>query len=275
MALWNVLKACLLLSGLVSLFGLLGYVIGGFQLAWLFVFAGLLFGLGTYWLADRAVMGMLGAREVVEGKDPELHALVARLSVRAGVIKPRVLVIEKGPPLALATGRGVNFSSLALTSSLLALRAPAEIEGVIAHELAHIRNRDIVVQTPAVLLAAALVDSSRIGGWLERPLLFVLGPVAAALEHLLLSPKREFAADRIAAEICESPHGLADALVRLEQAVELVDFRASPATEPLFTVDPFEEDGLAGMFASHPSVAERVRRLRDLDPEWRERLHAA
>jgi len=121
-----------------------------------------------------------------------------------------------------------------------------------------------------VMFGAALLDLSRIGGFLERALLYILGPVAAALEHLLLSPKRELAADRVAAEICESPHGLADALVRLEQAVELVEFQASPATEPLFTVNPFPDEGLAGMFGSHPAVAERVRRLRKLDPGWRE-----
>ena len=110
---------------------------------------------------------------------------------------------------------------------------------------------------------------------LERALLFVLGPLASAFVHLLLSPRREFVADRAAAEICESPHGLADALLRLEQANELVEFRASPATEPLYTINPFDESGLAALFATHPPVGERVARLRALDPEWRDRLRAA
>ncbi len=274
MALWNVVKAWLFLVGTLGVFGLLGYVLNGFRLAWIFVFAGLLLALGTYWVADRAVMGMLGARELPEGEDPAFHSTVGRLAGRAGVVKPRIFLIERGPPLALAGGRGVFSSSVAVTSGLLAL-PPAEVEGVIAHELAHVRNRDIVLQTPVVMLAAALIDLSRIGGWLERPLLFVLGPVAAAFQHLTLSPKRELAADRVAAEICESPHGLADALIRLEQAAELVEFSASPATEPLYTINPFDEQGLAGMFVSHPPVAERVRRLRDLDPDWREKLRAA
>jgi heat shock protein HtpX len=103
----------------------------------------------------------------------------------------------------------------------------------------------------------------------------VLGPVAASFVHLLLSPGREFEADRLAAELCESPHGLADALVRLDQASELVEFRASPATEPLYTINPFADEGLARLFVTHPPVAERVRRLRDLDPNWREKLRAA
>jgi heat shock protein HtpX len=274
-AAWNVIKAWLVAIGVSAALGALGYVIGGFHFGWVFAFAGLLLVLGTFWIADHAVMGMLGARELPEGEDPDLHAKVAGIAGRAQVVKPRIYLLDKGPPLALAGGRGVWSSSLAVTTSLLALPSPAEIEAVIAHEIAHIRNRDIVLQTPAVMFAAALLDLSRIGGFLERPLLFVLGPVAAAFEHLLLSPKRELAADRLAAEICESPHGLADALIRLEQAVELVEFQASPATEPLFTINPFDETGLAGMFGSHPPIAERVRRLRDLDPSWREDLRAA
>ena len=166
-------------------------------------------------------------------------------------------------------------SALAVTPGLVALQAPAEMEAVVAHELAHIRNRDVLVQTSVVVLAAALVEASRIGGWLERVLLFVLGPIAAALVNLLLSPKREFEADRVAAELCGSPHGLADALIRLEQASELVEFRANPATEPLYTFNPFAEEGLGALFVTHPPVGERVRRLRGLDPDWREKLRAA
>ena len=103
----------------------------------------------------------------------------------------------------------------------------------------------------------------------------MLGPIAAAFVHLMLSPKREFLADQGAAAICDSPHPMADALIRLEQAAELVEFAASPATEPLYTINPFMEDGLARMFVTHPPVSERVRRLRALDPDWREKLRAA
>lgn len=268
---WNVLKAWLFLGAILVLFGLVGYAIDDVRLAWAFVVAGLLFCIGTYWVADRAILGMLGARELPERENPGFHATVANLAIRAGVVKPRIYVIERGPPLALSGGRGLASSSLGVTSSLLVLPATAEVEGVVAHELAHIRNRDIVLQTPVVTLSAALIDLSRIGGFLERPLLFVLGPVAAAFQSLLLSPKRELRADRLAAEICGSPHGLADALTRLDQAAELVEFAASAATEPLYTLNPFPEQGFAGMFASHPPVAERVRRLRALDPEWHAR----
>ena len=135
---------------------------------------------------------------------------------------------------------------------------------MLAHELVHVRNRDVLVQTTAVIVAATLIELSRIGGWLERALLFVLAPIAAAFVSLLLSPKRELAADRAAAALLETPHGLADALVRLEQTNELIEFAASPATEPLYSVDPFESEGIARMFKTHPPLEVRIRRLREL-----------
>ena len=192
-------------------------------------------------VADRVAMGMVGARELLPGEAPALHSLVERLSLKARVVKPRLYVMPDGPPRASSAGRGVSSSALAVSTGLLGLPAPAEIEAVVAHEIAHIRNRDVLVQTTAVVLAGSLVELSRVGGALQRALLYVLGPVAASFVHLLLSPRREFDADRGAAELCESPHGLADALVRLEQASELVEFRASPATEPLYTINPFAE----------------------------------
>jgi heat shock protein HtpX len=125
-----------------------------------------------------------------------------------------------------------------------------------------VRSRDVLVQTSAVLLAVVLIDVSRLGGWLERALLAVLGPVAAAFVHLLLSPKRELAADRVAAGLCGSADGLVEALLRLDRASDLVSFQASPATEPLYTVNPFAEEGLAALFVTHPPLQRRVEALR-------------
>src|SRR5207244_12057622 len=136
-------------------------------------------------------------------------------------------------------------------------------------------NRVVLGPTVCVVVPSTIIESSRLGGFLQRGLLFLLGPIAAAFVHLMLSQKREFEADRFAAEVCDSPHGLADALVRLEAAMELVGFEASPATEPVYTTNPFAEEGLAALFNSHPPVGARVRRLRDLDPDWREKLRAA
>ena len=271
----NVLKAWALLIGLCAALAALGWWIGGLRVALVFGFGGLLVGFGSYWYSDRIVLGMVGARELLSAEAPQLQALVEQLSLRARVVKPRLYVIPDGFPRALSVGRGPGSSSIAVSTGLLGTPSPAELEGIVAHEIAHIRHRDTLVQTTVVVLAGSLVEFSRIGGWLSRALLYVLGPVAASFTHLLLSPKRELEADRLAAELCESPHGLADALVRLDQASELVEFTASPATEPLYTVNPFAEEGLAKLFVTHPPVGVRVQRLRELDPGWREKLRAA
>ena len=261
----NVVKAWLLLIGLSGVLAFIGWSIGGVRLLSIFVFAALLVAVGAYWSFDRVVLGMVRAREVPIAEAPLLHSTVERLAARAGILKPRVYLIPNGLPLALATGRGPTYSAIALSSGLVSACPPAELEGVIAHELAHVKHYDVALQTGVVVLAASLIELSRVGGFLQRGLLFVLGPVAAACVHLLLSPKREFEADRRAAELCESPHGLAAALIRLEQAAELVEFTASPATEPLWTFNPFAEEGLAALFVTHPKIDERVRRLRALD----------
>jgi heat shock protein HtpX len=274
-AIRNILKAWALLVGLCAALGAIGWWIGGLRVALVFGFGGLVVGLGSFWYCDRIVLGMVGARELLPGEAQPLQTIVEQLSLRARVVKPRLYVIPDGFPRALSVGRSSGSSSIAVSMGLLGVPSPAELEGVVAHEIAHVRNRDVLVQTTVVVLAGSLVEFSRIGGWLSRALLYVLGPVAASFTHLLLSPRREFDADRLAAQLCESPHGLADALVRLDQASELVEFRASPATEPLYTINPFADEGLAKLFVTHPPVAERVQRLRDLDPDWREKLRAA
>jgi heat shock protein HtpX len=271
----NVLKAWLLLVVVCGALALAGWELGGYRLLSIFLFCGLLLAGAVYWYADRVALGMVGARELPLAEAPLLHSTVERLAALARVSKPRLYLMPDGLPRALVVGRGPRGSTLAVSAGLVSACPPAELEGVLAHELSHVRHRDVVVQTAVVVLAAWLVEASRIGGFLERALLFVLGPVAAAFVHLLLSPRREFAADRAAAVLCESPHGLADALARLEQASELVSFAGSPATEPLYTFNPFMEEGLAALFVTHPPVADRIRRLRELDPAWREKLRAA
>lgn len=272
----NVLKAWACLVVFVGVFGLAGWALGDYRLLLLFVGSAVLISGALYWYAERIVMGMVGARELLQGEAPGLHSTVETLSVRAGVIKPKLYVLRDGYPRALSAGRGAGGgSALAVSVGLIGVASPAELEGVVAHEIAHLRHRDVLVQTIAVVVAGSIVDLSRLGGFLQRSLLFVLAPIAAAVVHLLLSPRREYDADRLAAELCGSPHGLADALVRFEAATELVSFAAPPFTEPLYTTNPFADERPASLFASHPPLAERLRRLRALDPEWRERLEAA
>jgi heat shock protein HtpX len=271
----NILKAWVLLLGACALLGGLGWVLGGYRLLSIFVFCGLLAGAAVYWYADRVVLGLVGARPLAQAEATAFASTVDRLAARARVPRPRLYLIPDGYPRILSAGRGGRGQTIALSTGLLGALPPAELEGVLAHEIAHAQRRDVLIQTMAAVVASTLLELSMLGGWFRRALLFALGPVASAIVNGLLSPRREFAADLRAAELCETPHGLADALARLEQAGELVAFAGNPATEPLHIVNPFEERGLGALFATHPPVADRVRRLRELDPDWPESLRAA
>jgi heat shock protein HtpX len=271
----NIAKALILYGVIAGGLFALGWWLGDLRLGSVFLVVGLLMAATVFWYGPRVILASLGARELQIAESPVLHSSVERLALVAKVDRPKLYLIADGHPRALSVGRGAGASGVALTQGLLTLLTPAEVEGVLAHELAHARHRDSLVQTPVVLIAGWLVEASRIGGFLERALLFVFGPIAASIVQVFLSPKRELAADLGAAEICGTPHPLADALVRIEQAEELVRFQGSPVLEPLYIVNPFEPTGLAAMFSTHPPVGERVSRLRALDPEWRDRLRAA
>jgi len=262
----NLVKAFILVGLLVALAGGVGWLIGHERSAALFGFCALGAAIAVYWLGDRALLGSLDARPFALAEDPLLRSATDRVAAQLGIAPPKLCLIDDGFPRAFVVGRGPGGSTLAVSTGLLRAVRRDELDAVIAHELAHVRSLDVLTQTFAVLLATTLVEVSRIGGFLSRALLFVLGPIAAAFTHALLSPRREFAADKDAATVC-NPHDLADALLRLDKASELVSFAASPATEPLYTVDPFETDRLSRMFRTHPPLAERVRRLRALGSE--------
>jgi heat shock protein HtpX len=207
---------------------------------------------------------MLGARPFALAEDPILRSAVDKIAAQLGVRPPAIYLIDDGFPRLFVVGRGPRSAALAVSTGALKALRTEELGGAIAHELAHVRRRDVLVQTFVVLFAATLVETSRLGGWFSRVLLYVLAPVAAAFVHLLLSRKRELDADLLAASSTSAAHDLADALLRLDRASDLVDFAASPATEPLYPIDPFEDVGLARMFKTHPQLADRVRRLREL-----------
>jgi heat shock protein HtpX len=258
----NLAKAWLLIVVVAGALGALGWLVGGATSALLFVFCALLGATAVYRYGDRALLGMLGARPYAVAEDPIVRSAVDTASLKLGVRPPELHVISDGFPRLFAVGRGPRSSALAFSTGALRALRLEELEASIAHELAHVRRRDVLVQTFVVLFAVTLVEASRLGGWFSRALLYVFAPVAAAFVHLLLSPRRELEADALAAAATGSAEDLADALLTLDRAAELVEFTASPATEPLYPVDPFESEGIARMFKTHPPLTTRVTRLR-------------
>jgi heat shock protein HtpX len=260
----NLAKVGALVAVLAAAFGGLGWLVGGAATGLLFAFCSLLAWTGVYRFGDRALLGMLGARPFALAEDPVLRSGADKIAAKLGVRPPALYLIDDGFPRLFVVGRGPASSAVAVsTGALVALRRE-ELEATLAHELAHVRRRDVLVQTFVVLFATTLVEMSRLGGWFSRALLYVFAPIGAAFVHILLSPKRELEADALAARSTGAGHDLADALTRLDQAAELVEFAASPATEPLYPIDPFESEGVARMFKTHPALPERIRRLREL-----------
>lgn len=258
----NIFKTWLLVAILSGLAAGVGWLLAGTRGLTLFLFCAVLAALAVYAYGDRALLGMLGARPYAIAEDPLLRSTVDRLAAAAQVSPPKLYLIDDLFPRAFAVGRGPRSSTVAVSTGLLGALPPDELAAVLAHEVAHVRSRDVLTQTFAVLLASMLVESSRIGGWFSRALLYVLAPLGAAFVHLTLSPKRELRADLLAAAITDAPHHLADGLIRLDRASELVEFLSSPASAPLYIVDPFDDSKLARMFRTHPPLEERLAALR-------------
>ena len=260
----NLAKAGALVALLATASGALGWLIGGVTTGLLFAFSSLLAATGVYRYGDRALLGMLGARPFALAEEPSLRGLTDSVAAKLGVRPPELYLIPDGFPRLFAVGRGPTSSAIAISAGALTSLRRDELSAAISHELAHVRRRDVLVQTFVVLFATTLVETSRVGGWFSRALLYVFAPIGAAFVNILLSPKRELEADAFAARSTGAGHDLADALTRLDQAAELVEFAASPATEPLYSVDPFESEGIARMFKTHPPLPDRIRRLREL-----------
>jgi len=254
--------AWLLVLLLTASFASLGWLISGRRGATTFGFCTLLGALGVWAYCDRAILGTLRARRLTFAEHPVLASTLERLSSQLDMPPPKLALIDDGFPRAFVVGRGPGSATLAVSAGLVGAISAAELDAVLAHELAHIKRRDVLVQSFAVILSSSLLEVTRIGGWFSRGLLAILAPIAAAFTHLLLTQKRELEADRLAAAITD-PFDLAAALEKLDAAADVVSFTGSPATEPLYTVSPFDEtDRVMRMFVTHPPVAARVARLR-------------
>jgi heat shock protein HtpX len=276
----NHLKTLILLGGLSAVLIGTGALLGpGYLYA--FTALALLLNVGAYFFSDRLVLRMHGARELPIAEAPRLHEMVAELAMRAGIPKPRLFLIDEAQPNAFATGRNPERGVVAVTAGITRLLTPRELRGVLAHELAHIKNRDILVASIAATLAAAVSylantlsfaaffggqqDEEESGGAAQGLLFALLAPLAAMVIQLGISRSREHLADETGALISGDPEALAAALEKLQQGSELLPAEAQPATASLFIVNPFAGGAaLANLFSTHPRTEERVRRLRDM-----------
>ena len=277
----NTLRTFVLIAGLTGLLLVVGQVVGG--RSGLILFAGLavVMNLAMYWFSAKIALKMSKAVPVDETEAPELHRMVARLATRAGIPKPRVYVTPAEQPNAFATGRNPKNSAIAVTRGITQALSPRELEGVIAHEMAHIKNRDILIASIAAMVAGAI---SAIANFLQFSMFFgggddndspfgfigmiatiIFAPLAAMIIQMAVSRQREYQADATGAEFLGDGNGLADALETLERGSLAIPLAVNPASAPLYIVNPLAAFGGRGMmklFSSHPPTAERVRRLR-------------
>ncbi len=274
----NLIRTAALLAALTALFLGVGYMLGG-EAGMVIAFAlALAINLFAYWNADRMVLSMYGAREVTKREAPALVGIIEQLADRARIPMPRVYIVDNPQPNAFATGRDPAHAAVAATTGLLRALSQEEIAGVMAHELAHVRHRDTLTMTITATIAGAIAMLANFafffGGNRNNPfgiigllLMMIVAPLAASLVQMAISRTREFAADRGGAEICGHPLWLAAALDKLERGARRVENRAAeanPATAHLFIVNPLRARGMAGLFATHPPMDERIRRLREM-----------
>jgi heat shock protein HtpX len=271
------LRTTILLATLSGLLVVLGFALGGANTALLFLGISLVFNLAMYWFSDKIALASARAKPISEQEAPGLYQMVRELTTRADLPMPRLYMIPSDQPNAFATGRSPKHSAVAVTHGITRLLSEDELRGVISHELAHIRNRDILTQSVAAAVGGAITYIAYMllwfGGDDESPLgligslaLVLLAPIAATLIQLAISRQREYSADATGAQISGSPESLASALLRLEEGAKAIPMQVNQATEPLYIVKPFSGGGFASLFSTHPPIEERVRRLRQMRP---------
>ena len=247
------------------------------------VFAGLMNFVG-YWFSDKIALSMSGAQQVSEGEAPDFHRMVRELCRRADLPMPRLYVIPSATPNAFATGRYPQHSAVAVTSGIMNILNRDELEGVIAHELSHVKNRDILISSVAAMIAGAISQLAHMAQWammfggmsrdrdedsgggslLGGLAMMIVGPIAAMLIQMAISRSREYQADATGAEICGRPLSLANALLKLENGNHRFPMDVNPAQAQMYIVNPLTAGGIARLFSTHPPMAERVKRLQDI-----------
>lgn len=281
----NSIKTVLLLGALTGLLMFIGGLIGGRGGVYIaFIFA-VIMNFGSYWFSDKLVLRMYNAQEVTESQAPELYGMVSNLALRGGLPMPRVYVIPQETPNAFATGRNEEHAVVAVTEGILRILSRDELEGVIAHELTHIKNKDMLIGSIAATLAGAIVMLANMAQWaamfggagrdseegghggvIGLVLMAILAPIAATVIQMAISRSREFMADAGGAAISGKPMGLAGALEKLQRASQAIPMDANPSTAHMFIVNPLTGRSLMALFSTHPPIEERIARLRSMRP---------
>lgn len=275
----NTLKTALLLTSLTLLLLFIGEYFGGQNgLILAFLFAGVM-NFVSYFFSDKIALAMYRAQPVTREEAPRLYQIVERLTGKTGLPMPKIYVIPTDSPNAFATGRNPNHASVAVTQGILGLLNDDEMEGVLAHELGHVRNRDILISSVVATIAGAITFLARMGAWgamfggyggrdnrdrgggLGALLMLILAPIAAMLIQLAVSRSREYQADATGAHITGNPYALASALQKLDAYSRRVPMQATPSTAHLFIIQPLLGMNLAGLFSTHPPTAKRIERL--------------
>ena len=275
----NRIKTVLLLAGMTAFLIVIGRLIGGRSGMYLAFILALGMNFFSYWFSDTIVLKMYGAQEVTPVDAPQLHQIVEELAREAGIPKPKVYIIPDDSPNAFATGRNPEHAAVAATEGIMRLLTPVELKGVLAHEIGHVRNRDILISSIAATMAGAimiLADMARFGaifgmgsrdneegpGIIGILVMSIIAPIAAMLIQMAISRSREYLADETGAHLAHNPESLARALEKLSLGVQRAPMNASPATAHMFIVNPLTSGTLMNLFSTHPPLEERVARLR-------------
>lgn len=275
----NSMRTAILLGALTGLLMMIGGLFGGKQGVVIAFFFAMIMNFGSYWFSDKIVLSMYRAREISEHEAPELYTMVKNLALRAGMPMPRVYIVPGETPNAFATGRNENHAVVAVTEGILRILDRDELEGVLAHELTHIKNKDMLIGSIAATLAGAVMmlasmakwaaifgfggdDEEGGGGIIGLILMAIVAPIAALLIQMGISRSREYMADEGGARISGKPYGLAGALEKLSRASQALPMNANPATAHMFTVNPLTAKSFANLFSTHPPIEKRIERLR-------------
>jgi heat shock protein HtpX len=279
----NQIKTVLLLGSLTALIILIGDAVGGRQGMYFAFFFAVLINFGSYWFSDKIVLRLYRAEEASPQDFSWLYSIVSRLSQSAGIPQPRIFIIPSDSPNAFATGRNPEHAVVAATTGIMRILSRDELEGVIAHELGHVKNRDILISSIAATMAGAIMmlgsmvrwaamfggfsrsdDDDQGGGLAGMIVLAIIAPIAAMLIQLAISRSREYLADATGASLAGTPMGLANALEKLESASQRIPLDSNPATAHLFIVNPLAGRSFINLFSTHPPIEERIKRLRGM-----------